>query len=229
MRTIGKTLVVHRGETFKLARKVYKDDGITPFVLSDAITNPYLIITVSSSNYHVDGKYKLNSWLDLSTYPSFRRVTPEYIETNYVTPSDPLYNTLPAGYNPDGRDCVFYTQDSEGTKEFWYYTNGKYKEYKFAFYKQFLNVHTSQWIESQYLYEFRLVGGQRTDVYLSSLYDTVYPDRAYKPTDNMTLYNEIVKCNPDLVKGIRPTAPLVNFFTEDILQKPQKLIIKPNC
>lgn len=229
MRTIGKTIIVHRGETFKLKRAVYKEDGVTPYVLSMNVENPYLIITVSSNNYKVDGKYKLNSWLDLSSYPSFRRTNAEYLAISYITPISPNYNDLPYGYNSDGKDCIFYTQDSYGNKEYWYYDGSVYKEYDFTFSKQFLNIHTSQWIESQYLYEFRIVGGKRTDEYLSSLYDSVYPDRTYKPSGNFELYKEIKKCNPELVKGIRPSAPLVNFSTQDILQKPEIIIVKSNC
>ena len=77
MKTLGKTIIVNRGETFVLSRKVFKDDGITPYVLSTSIVNPYLIITVSSSTYRVNGGYKTNFWLDLSTYPSFSPVAPE--------------------------------------------------------------------------------------------------------------------------------------------------------
>ena len=227
MKTLGKTIIVHRGETFRLARKVFKDDGVTPYILSNSITNPYLIITVSSNTLAVNGKYKLNSWLDLSTYPSFRRMTPELIDNTNITDND-----LPSGYNTDGKDCVFYTQDSEGTKEFYYWSingnSGTFKPYSFVFHKYFLNVHTKDWIESQYQYEFRIVGGQKTEEYLLALYKATYPYRTYVPNDARTLYEEIKKCNPNLVKGIRWSAPLCNFFTEDILQKPQKLTIKPN-
>ena len=61
MKTLGKTIIVRRGETFILSRKVFKADG-SPFVLSKSIVNPYLIITVSSNTYRLNGGYKMNYW-----------------------------------------------------------------------------------------------------------------------------------------------------------------------
>ena len=106
MKVLGKTIVIHRGETFRLVRKVFKDDGVTPYVLPKSIVNPYLIITVSSNTLKVDGKYKLNSWLNLVTYPSFRRTTPEVIDQLNI--SD---NTLPEGASEDGEDCIYYNSN----------------------------------------------------------------------------------------------------------------------
>ena len=237
MRTLGRKIIVHRGETFVLTRKVFKDDGVTPFVLAKSITNPYLIITVSSNTFRVDGKYRLNSWLDLSTYPSFRSQTPVYVEDTVIT-----NNTPPSAPDNDGCGSIYYTQDTEGNKEYyyWYVTQwsddeepkplaGEYRNYSFVFHKQFLNVHTRDWIESQYQYEFRLVGGQKTQPLLLDTYKSIYPTRMWVPSDARTLYEEVKKCRPDLVKNIRWSAPLANFFTEDILQRPELLIIKPNC
>lgn len=224
MRTLGRKIIVHRGETFTLTRKVFKDDGVTPFVLAKSITNPYLIITVSSNTFRVDGKYRLNSWLDLSTYPSFRRSTPEYKSSEDIT-----NNVAPASPDNDGAGCIYYTQDTAGTKYYYYWNGTEYKDYSFVFRKQFLNVHTRDWIESQYQYEFRLVGGQKTQPLLLDMYKGIYPDRMWIPSDARTLYEEIKKCRPDFVKNIRWSAPLANFFTEDILQRPELLIIKPNC
>ena len=225
MKTLGKTIVVHRGETFRLVRKVFKDDGVTPYVLAKSIVNPYLIITVSSNTLKVNGKYKFNSWLNLATYPSFRRTTPDLIDQSNITS-----NTLPEGASQDGADCIYYTQDSSGNKTFYYWNSdtSTFKEYAFVFHKQFLNVHTKDWIESQYQYEFRIVGGLLTNDYLLDTYKAVYPDRMWVPKDPRTQYEEIAKCRPELLIGVRWSTPLCNFFTEDILQKPQKLIVKPN-
>lgn len=224
MRTLGRKIIVHRGETFILTRKVFKDDGVTPYVLSKSITNPYIIITVSSNTFRVDGKYRLNSWLDLSTYPSFRRQTPEYKSSEDIT-----NNVAPDAPDNDGAGCIYYTQDTAGTKYYYYWTGTEYKDYSFVFHKQFLNVHTRDWIESQYQYEFRLVGGQKTQPLLLDMYKSIYHNRMWVPSDARTLYEEVKKCRPDLVKNIRWSAPLANFFTEDILQRPELLIIKSNC
>ena len=151
-------------------------------------------------------------------------------------------NAAPPEPDNDGQGSIYYTQDASGNKEYyyWYVTQwsdekepkplaGEYRPYSFVFHKQFLNVHTRDWIESQYQYEFRLVGGQKTQPLLLDMYKGIYPDRMWVPSDARTLYEEIKKCRPDLVKNIRWSAPLANFFTEDILQRPELLIIKPNC
>lgn len=229
MKTLGKTIIVNRGETFVLSRKVFKDDGITPYVLSTSIVNPYLIITVSSSTYRVNGGYKINFWLDLSTYPSFRRVTPELLDISYVTEGNDNYNKLPKGYKEDAKDCIFYTMSSSGQKDFYYYTGSEYRTYSFVFTKQFLNITTRDWIESQYQYEFKIVGGQKTLPHLLNVYKGIYPYINNVPDDPRTLYYEIRKCRPDLVRQVRYSAPLVTYFTEDVLQRPEKLIIKANC
>ena len=99
-------------------------------------------------------------------------------------------------------------------------------QYSFVFTKQFLEYQTRDWVESQYQYTFKLIGGQKTNDVLKGIYDSIYPYSPFRPTDNLTLYNEIKKCRPDMVRNIRPSAPLANYTTEDILQRPEKLIIK---
>lgn len=235
MRVLGKKIIVQRGETFTLSCKVYKDDGVTPYILSSTIENPYIVITISSNTFNVNGRYRLNSWLDLSEYPSFRSLTPAYLSDENLEQQQ-----LPEDANKDGKDTVYYTQDSNGNKSYYYWrvtghddegnpTTGQFDSYSFEFHKYFLHTITKDWIESQYQYEFRLVGGQDTTEILTNMYQSVYPDRMWVPTDNRTLYDEIVKCRPDLVKDLRWSAPLTNYSTVDTLQRPQLLIIKPNC
>lgn len=222
MKVVGKNIIVFRGETFNLTRKVYKHDLVTPYVLSKAITNPYLIITVSSSPYRLNGGYKCNWWIDLSKYPSFQSTIPVIVEQSVINS-----NQLPQGYTAD--KCIFYVQDENGNKTFYYYnaTTSKYEEYSFVFKKTFSHLETNQWIESLYTYQFRIVGGNSTKSVLQGLYRAVYPGKTV-PEDNRTLYYRIKKCRPDLVKNIRFSAPLATFFTEDILQRPEKLTVKTN-
>lgn len=222
MKVVGKNIIVFRGETFNLTRKVYKDDLSTPYVLSKAIENPYLIITVTSSPYKFDGSYKCNWWIDLSTYPSFRTTTPYLVEESVISS-----NSLPSGMSAD--QCIFYTTDSDGNKSYYYYDSdtSAYKEYSFVFKKSFSHRETNEWIGSLYTYQFRIVGGNRTKTVLQGLFRAIYPN-AKVPEDNRTLYYRIKKCRPDLVKNIRYSAPLATFFVEDVLQRPEKLTVKTN-
>ena len=222
MKVVGKNIIVRRGETFNLTRKVYKDDLSTPYVLSKAIENPYLVITISSSPYKLDGGYRCNWWIDLSTYPSFRSTTPYLVDEDVISS-----NKLPTGVSAD--QCIFYTTDEDANKSFYYYDSDSstYKEYSFVFGKSFTALETNKWVESLYTYQFKIVGGNRTKNVLQGLYRAVFPDTKV-PEDNRTLYYRIKKCRPDLVKNIRYSAPLATFFVEDVLQRPEKLTIKIN-
>ena len=222
MKVVGKNIIVRRGETFNLTRRVLKDDCVTPYVLSKSITNPYLIVTVSSSPYKLNGGYKCNWWIDLSSYPSFATTTPYIVEQPVIES-----NQLPSGRTAE--QSIYYTQDENGNKSFYYYDSktSTYKEYSFVFHKTFSHKETDEWIESLYTYQFRIVGGNRTKDVLQGLFKAVYPKQKV-PEDNRTLYYKIKQCRPDLVKNIRFSAPLATFFVEDILQRPEKLIIKTN-
>lgn len=215
MKVLGKSIIVRRGETFVLSRKVFKDDGKTPFVLPLSIQNPYLVISVTSTAYNVEGRYKCNYWLNLEKYPKFESSTPILLTAEQFNS-----NALPAGCTATSN---IYTYDKN---YYMYSSDNKYVAYSFVFTKQFLEYQTRDWVESRYQYTFKLIGGQKTNDVLKGMYDSIYPYRPFKPTDNLTLYNEIKKCRPDMVRNIRPSAPLANYTTEDILQRPEKLIIK---
>lgn len=215
MKVLGKSIIVRRGETFVLSRKVFKDDGKTPFVLPLSIQNPYLVISVTSTAYNVEGRYKCNYWLNLEKYPKFESSTPILLTAEQFNS-----NALPAGCTATSN---IYTYDKN---YYMYSSDNKYVAYSFVFTKQFLEYQTRDWVESQYQYTFKLIGGQKTNDVLKGMYDSIYPYHPFRPTDNLTLYNEIKKCRPDMVRNIRPSAPLANYTTEDILQRPEKLIIK---
>ena len=215
MKVLGKNIIVRRGETFVLSRKVFKDDGKTPFVLPTSILNPYLVISVTSTAYNVEGRYKCNYWLNLEKYPKFESSTPILLTAEQFNS-----NALPAGCTATSN---IYTYDKN---YYMYSSDNKYVAYSFVFTKQFLEYQTRDWVESQYQYTFKLIGGQKTNDVLKGMYDSIYPYHPFRPTDNLTLYNEIKKCRPDMVRNIRPSAPLANYTTEDILQRPEKLIIK---
>lgn len=215
MKVLGKSIIVRRGETFVLSRKVFKDDGKTPFVLPLSIQNPYLVISVTSTAYNVEGRYKCNYWLNLEKYPKFESSTPILLTAEQFNS-----NALPTGCTATSN---IYTYDKN---YYMYSSDNKYVAYSFVFTKQFLEYQTRDWVESQYQYTFKLIGGQKTNDVLKGMYDSIYPYHPFRPTDNLTLYNEIKKCRPDMVRNIRPSAPLANYTTEDILQRPEKLIIK---
>lgn len=212
MKVLGKSIIVRRGETFVLSRKVFKDDGRTPFVLPTSILNPYLVISVTSTAYNVEGRYKCNYWLNLEKYPKFQSSTPIPLKVKEFTS-----NQLPAGCTDTSN---IYVYDGK----YYMHSNGEYVDYSFVFTKQFLEYQTRDWVESQYQYIFKLIGGQKTNDVLKGMYDSIYPYSPFRPTDNLTLYNEIKKCRPDMVRNIRPSAPLANY-TPKIFCRDQKNLL----
>lgn len=76
MKNFNNELEITRGETFSLDRTLENKDG-TPFIISNKLTNPYFLITVSTTKYQQENRYVYNKWLDLSDFPKFN-------ETNVV-------------------------------------------------------------------------------------------------------------------------------------------------
>ena len=214
MKSLGNSILINRGETFTLSRNVLNDFG-EPYILSKYWQNPHLLITVSSNLYHVRNRYIKHYWLDLSDYPSFENTVAEFIED--------LGGDLPDGYNAD--TSVFYTIDESGDKEFWYWDGSEFKPYQFVFHKTFYHSDTVTWVESFYNYEIRLVSGTSMNYYLTNEFMRLYPE-ATPPEDNATLWLEIAKVEPSLVKDIVYTAALVNYNVNDILLRPSKIIVK---
>lgn len=219
MRMLGTTLIVNKGETFTLSKTVINSDG-SPYVMYKHWTNPYLLIKVASNVYDFEGKYIHRYWLDASSYPSFVKNKPEYI-------SD-LDNGLPAGYSEDY--TTFYTIDEDGNRSYYYWNIDKFVPYSFKFNKTFINTDTSKWIESIYQYEILMTSGNKTIDVLQGMYTSLNRNNdGYEiPTDTRTLYYYILDRKPEWVKGVEFNAPLINYNTHDILQKPSKLIIENN-
>jgi len=215
MRTLGTTLIVNRGETFSLTRKAFNFDG-TPIILSNNLINPYLVITVSSTNYPQEGKYVKKIWYSLSEYSKFASTEP-YLVIQIDTP-------------PDGDVAyqrVYYIVDDDGEKQYYYYDGTSMLEYYFEFTVQFLNDYTKDWVEQEYSYSVVLCDGTRMYDFLLGIYVNLYPTEV-PPTNNTQLYLEICKTNPDLVKNVNYTSPLSSFSMFKILLNPSRLLVYSN-
>ena len=214
MKLLGTTVEINRGEVFTLSWYICDNTG-KPYMISSDATNPFMLITVSSNTYELKGKWSKNYWLDLSGYPTFDNMTEVYIESTSATPED--------------YEALYYILDLDGTKTYYRYDRilERYVEYKFMFSKLFLNSDTSEWIESIYNYEVRLVDGRLMSEFLTSLFVSLFPD-VDVPVDVETIYKTIYKIKPELVQNIDYTAPLVNISEQTILLKPSKIIVKAN-
>lgn len=224
MKTIGNNIVVTRGEVFVLARDVVYRNG-APYVLRSQLENPYLLITISSNTYRMQGKYFRRYWLDLSTYPAFDKA-----EVKDITEEQLTSNTLPDGYTET--TCIYRFVTTAGESEYYRYvgtsSNGTYQSYSFSFVKTFLNTDTRDWIESNYLYEIQIVSGQKTVDYITNTWNSLFSGQPVPGTVE-DMYNEIMKERPDLLEGVSLDNVLVNFTSNDIILSPSKITINANA
>ena len=221
MNSLGNTLYVTRGETFVLGRSICKSNGYTPYVLSSNVQNPYIVITVQSDNFRTDKGYKHTFWLDISDYLSFTLKQVVALTTASLLSSDIGYNT--AQY------CVYEVPDDTQDSGYAYYYSADgttLTEYEgFIFKKVFTAQETSEWIERQYLYNIKLIGGITTTETLTGLYQSVFPDYEL-PSAESIMYEQIKKIRPDLVEGIDYNKPIATITTQEVLQRTSKIIVR---
>ena len=70
MKILNNEIVVHRNETFSIDKIVQNKDG-SPYIISNKLSNPYFLISISTTRYAQNNRYIKNYWLDLSKYPRF--------------------------------------------------------------------------------------------------------------------------------------------------------------
>lgn len=188
MKVFNNEITIHRGETFSMDKVIQNKDG-SPYIVSRRLKNPCVLVSVSTTRYAQDERYKLNKWLRLtnklfdSTEPfDLKSLT---TEPNGTTPkypngfSDIKTYTTEGEYAPyvaygyiggnlvicDYNDCVFYVEDNEGVRDYRYWdlnANGWVK-YEFRVTCPFTQAETSQWIEQSYVYSITLVSGEWND------------------------------------------------------------------
>lgn len=224
MKTIGNNIAITRGEVFVLARELVYKNG-APYVLRSQLQNPYIIITISSNTYKMQGKYFRRYWLDLSTYPKF-----ETAEICDISEQNLSENTLPSGYTASR--CIYRYIYPSGAVEYYRYVGtsptGEYEPYSFSFIQTFSNIETKSWIESNYLYEINIVSGELTETYLTETFKSLFS--AEDVPENMEdIYKAIAKEYPDWVANVCVDAPICNFITNDVILQPSKLIIYANA
>lgn len=188
MKVFNNEITIHRGETFSMDKVIQNKDG-SPYIVSRRLKNPCVLVSVSTTRYAQDERYKLNKWLRLtnklfdSTEPfDLKSLT---TEPNGTTPKYPNGFTDIKTYTTEGEyapyvaygyigdnlviydydDCVFYVEDDEGVRDYRYWdlnANGWVK-YEFRVTCPFTQAETSQWIEQSYVYSITLVSGEWND------------------------------------------------------------------
>ena len=172
MKTYGNQITIHRGESFTIDKYIVNKDG-SPYIISNALKNPHLRISVSDSLYEQNGRYILNTYLDLSKLPRFVNTNVVDITLFRDRPNGAqLYPTfdgmtgLPSGYIGDslvtyekGNEAVFCNRLSDGKMLYKYFSNGSWRDYSFRLIKSFSNELTRNWNGQNYWYDIALVSG----------------------------------------------------------------------
>lgn len=184
MKTFNNELVIHRGETFSMDKVVQNKDG-SPYIVSNKLQNPYVLVSVSTTRYDQNKRYLLNQWLPLSDkvrfsitepidllsfkteangtvskYTSFDDVKRERVSDNE--------NCIVSGYIGDQfvyydyDDCVLYLQDERGVRDYkyWNLEQERLLKYEFRITCPFTQEMTSKWIEQSYVYSITLMSGE---------------------------------------------------------------------
>lgn len=184
MKTFNNELVIHRGETFSMDKVVQNKDG-SPYIVSNKLQNPYVLVSVSTTRYDQNKRYLLNQWLPLSDkvrfsitepidllsfkteangtvskYTSFDDVKRELVSENE--------NCIVSGYIGDQfvyydyDDCVLYLQDGRGVRDYkyWNLEQERLLKYEFRITCPFTQEMTSKWIEQSYVYSITLMSGE---------------------------------------------------------------------
>lgn len=149
MRLLKNEISVNQGETFTLDFSVVNPDG-SPYVLHEALENPHILVTVTSSLHSTNDRYVLNLWLDLLRYPKFKNVVAKEVESLPSQITDDVVGTL-------------YSYTDGGTKFYKYYDTAstKFVDYELRFRINFSTDLTKEWSGQKYQYGIKLVTGER--------------------------------------------------------------------
>ena len=187
MKTFNNELVIHRGETFSMDKVVQNKDG-SPYIVSNKLKNPYVLVAVSTTRYEQNKRYLLNLWLPLTDQARFSITEPidltsfktdvngtvsKYTSFDDVNIRKPVIGSggkdcIVSGYIGDRfvfydyDDCVLYLENEQGIKEYRYWNleqEGLLK-YEFRITCPFTQDITSQWVEQSYVYSMTLMSGE---------------------------------------------------------------------
>lgn len=213
MKRLGNELYVQRGETFSLDFAVLDAHG-RPFVLLNAWKNPYLVITVSNSQYEqIDSSYEAY-WLDLANMyvekadrtltltPNKRFTSTEYFKLDAFDAQEAFEL-----YGVDNKGRMVFDKTSEfDVSNFLFYVdakkNGKY-EYKYLdsysldengrvidqhwtsySFRVVKHFNTKDWTAQSYFYDIKVLSGQSVQEYVAAILDK--EEIVYKPLSEWT-------------------------------------------
>lgn len=101
MRELENVIECYRGEAFDITRSFTNKDGV-PLYIPKGTVNPYLKVSVHSNTYIINGEYRKNYWLDLSSMAQYKGY--RQFDSNEVPATGIAVDNVS---NPDGLSIVF--------------------------------------------------------------------------------------------------------------------------
>lgn len=166
MRVYADRIQVERGEEWTYDVYFQNRDG-SPYIVSNQLTNPYILVTIASSKYTQNGRYIANFWNKVTeAYHTFYCTQP--IELSGITMPTPenglspeIIQDIQAKNQTFGTYAVYKWVDTNGVAQYkrWNDDTAAYEDYDFHFVMTFPTDITNQWIEQNYVFGVKLVAG----------------------------------------------------------------------
>ena len=164
MRVYADRIQVERGEEWTYDVYFQNRDG-SPYIVSNQLTNPYILVTIASSKYTQNGRYIANFWNSVTeAYHTFYCTQPiELSGATLPTPENGLSREIQLDIHAKNQTystyAVYKWVDSNGVAQYKYWNGTAYEDYDFHFVMTFPTDITNQWIEQNYVFGVKLVAG----------------------------------------------------------------------
>ena len=164
MRVYADRIQVERGEEWTYDVYFQNRDG-SPYIVSNQLTNPYILVTIASSKYTQNGRYIANFWNNVTeAYHTFYCTQPiELTGSTMPTPENGLSREIKLDIQAKNQTystyAVYKWVDPNGVAQYKYWNGTAYEDYDFHFVMTFPTDITNQWIEQNYVFGVKLVAG----------------------------------------------------------------------
>lgn len=164
MRIYADRIQVERGEEWTYDVYFQNRDG-SPYIVSNKLTNPYILVTIASSKYTQNGRYISNFWNSVTeAYHTFYCTQPiELTGSTMPTPENGLSPEIIQDIQAKNQTYSTYAMykwvDTNGVAQYKYWNGTAYEDCDFHFVMTFPTDITNQWIEQNYVFGVKLVAG----------------------------------------------------------------------
>ena len=211
-------ICVIQGEPFSIDKCIINEDG-SPFIVSNALANPYFVITIAQSKYSQKNRYIKKYWLKIDKNDTF-----------YCTNAIKLdnLNSAPTVDIPDGvapEAYAIYYIETDNAKSYYRWTSTGYEPYETRIICSFSTDDTLYMTEQSYVYSIELVDGEDTELFVTNLYSSITD----APSDSFEeMYTVIKNHNAELLQNVDIDKPLVNSFLVAVILAPTAFVIVEN-